>query len=122
MPPRPDAYETAVELEPRSSAVRYWYAGFLLRAHHDAEAAGQQLRTAHEIDPRSREVRVEYARALSCLFKFDEADDRLRPVIQEQNGSTKLMRVAYDGWIQIAVRRGNFRIGNSDYLTALETV
>ena len=115
-----EAYETAVELEPRSAAVRYWYAGFLLRAHHDAEAARQQLRIAHEIDPGSPEIRVEYARALSYLFKFDEADDQLRPVIRERSGSTKLMRVAYDGWIQIAVRRGNFRLGNSDYLTALE--
>jgi LuxR family glucitol operon transcriptional activator len=113
------AYETAIELDPQSAVLRYWYAGFLLRGHEDAEGAAGQLRIAHEVDPKAREIRVEYARALSYLFRFDDADEQLRPVIEDAIGATKLMRVAYDGWMQIAVRRGNFFINNSDYLAAL---
>src|SRR5262249_9228769 len=113
------AYETALELEPRSAVLRYWYAGFLLRAHDDAEAAAEQLKIAQQLDANAPEIRIEYSRALSYLYKFDEADEQLQPVIETADVPMKLMRVAYDGWIQISRRRGNFFVMNADYLSAL---
>ena len=115
-----NAYETAIELNPRSPSIRYWYAGFLLRAQRDTEAAVKQLAVARELDPNSAEVRVEFARGLAFLFRFDQADEELRPVI-EGSHATKLMRVSYDGWMQIAIRRGYFAVDSNDYLIALKS-
>jgi len=116
------AYETALELEPKSAALRYWYAGFLMRGYNDAESAASELKIAQELDPTSPDVRVEYSRALSYQFKFAEADEQLTPVIETDAGSTKLMRIAYDAWIQIAIRRAKFISTNFNYLAALEAL
>ena len=48
-----DAYEVAVELEPKSAVLRQWYGGFLMRGAKDVEAAAEQLRKALELDPKS---------------------------------------------------------------------
>ncbi len=116
------SYETAIEIDPRSPALRYWYAGFLLRAHEDPAAAVEHLLIAQQYDRAAPEIRVECARSLSYLFRFDEADAQLLPVLEIVDGPTKVMRVAYDGWIQIAVRRGNFRMTNADFLGGLEAL
>jgi cold shock CspA family protein/tetratricopeptide (TPR) repeat protein len=117
-----EAYEMAVELDPQSAPLRFWYGGFLLRANEDPEGAAEQLRVARTLDPEAPEVRLEYARILSYLFKFDDADVELHPVIESGAFATKIMRVAYDGWLQIAARRANFRINNNDYLGALDAL
>jgi|GEM_PF-555644 len=117
-----EAYQTAIELEPRSAVVRYWYAGFVLRAHEDAEGTAKELKLAQQLDPISPEIRVEYSRVLAYLFKFDEADLQLQPVLDSGAGSTKLMRVAYDGLLQIAKRRAEFCFENADFLGTLEAL
>ncbi|GAG98331.1 unnamed protein product, partial [marine sediment metagenome] len=116
-----NAYELAIELDPKSPVLRYWYAGFLLRGHEDPTAAIEQLKIAQESDPEGPEIRVEFSRALSYLFQFDEAEAQLQPVLRTPL-RTRLKRIAYDGWLQIAGRRASFCVHNGDYLAALDAL
>jgi Tfp pilus assembly protein PilF len=49
------SYEAAIELEPLSSPLRYWYGGFLMRYSNDLDGAKAQfaeaLRLATIVDP-----------------------------------------------------------------------
>ncbi len=71
------AYEAAIELEPESAPLHFWYAGFLLRYLDDVEGALVELRKAETIDPRAYQIKLELARVLLYLKKFSEAKDAI---------------------------------------------
>ena len=121
-PQAQQSYSVAVELEPRSAPVRYWYAGFLLRHMNDAEAAEKELRVAHGLDRESSEILNELSRSLTYQYKYSEAEEYSREIVARENNTTKTLRIAYDGLAQIYSRRAQFELSNNNYGEALESV
>lgn len=67
------AYEAAIELEPKSAPLRYWYGNFLMRSLDDTEAALEQYKLANKIDASSYQIKIELVRANLYLRNFEEA-------------------------------------------------
>ena len=121
-PQAQQCYLTAIELESRSAPLRYWYAGFLLRHMNDAEGAEKELRTAHNIDGDSCEILNELSRSLTYQHKYAEAEECTINILSKDGNSTKTLRIAYDGLVQIYTRGAQFELGNKDYSAALDNV
>ena len=112
-------YLLALDLEPRSAPLRYWYGGFLLRYMDDTEGAEDQLRIAHELDDTSLEVLNELSRSLTYQHKYEEAEQFSLLVLRGKKRTTKAARIAYDGLVQICSRSAQFALSNRDYEAAL---
>ena len=115
-----DAYETAIELEPRAAPLRYWYGGFLLRQGNDAEAALRQFEVAYDLDNTALPIKIETGRALMYLGEFERAEALFQDVIDSEEDSVKLKRIAYDCWCQISLRHGSTLLDTGKYTLALE--
>ncbi len=67
-----DSYELAIELDPSSPQVRYWFAGFLMRYEDSTEEALVHFKEAYKLDEDSIPVSLELARAY--LYNGDYSD------------------------------------------------
>lgn len=74
VPAAQEAYVAAIEFEPRSAPLRFWYGGFLLRFRNDTVAASEQLRIAAALDPTAVPVQSELGRTLMYSEKYEEAE------------------------------------------------
>lgn len=67
-----EAYEAAIELNPQSAPLRYWYAGFLMRYDREMEEALKQFKEAYKLDSKSAEIQIEIVRASLYSRRYDE--------------------------------------------------
>jgi len=94
------AYEAAVEIEPRSSRLRLFFGQFLLRALNDADAALDQLKVAASIDSKSIEIQTEIARCYLNMSEFQKARAALNEVLNRTDASEWNRRKAFDTYLQ----------------------
>lgn len=116
------AYEAAIELEPKSAPVRYFFGGFLMRNGDMAEAM-VHLREASRVDPAASPVRLEAARASLYSMKFSEARAAIDDLIARQDLTEWVGRKAYDLHLQYFMRVADYhndRLGYSAALVELE--
>ncbi len=115
------AYEAAIELNPHSAPLRYWFAGFLLRYQNELEEALKEFKEAAKLDPNSIDIQMEMARACLFLRRFNEA----KPIIdhllnQPQPLKAVVRRKIYDLHIQYFVRKADYLIYQRDKQSAFE--
>ncbi|WNG54955.1 hypothetical protein F0U59_09345 [Archangium gephyra] len=114
------AYEAAVDLEPKSAPLRFWYGGFLLRYLSDAESALVQLREAELLDPASPEIQLEIARASLNLRRFDAVWKALVAIKAVVKLSVWQKKRAADLEIKFYMRRAEHNLDVRDNKAALE--
>jgi tetratricopeptide (TPR) repeat protein len=112
------AYEAALELEPTSAPLKYWYGGFLMRSLDDCEEALKQFKEAARIDPNSAEVQVELARANLYLKRFDETREIINLLLAKNDLSEWTRRKAYDLHLQFFQRKADHLLSQYDYVGA----
>lgn len=118
LPAARECYESALELEPSSAPLRFWFAGFLLRLADDAEGANEQLDRALELDPGSPYIQAELGRTKMYLRKFEDADWLFEEVTASDDASLKLKRISYDGWLQSALRSAEAEYDRGEYIAS----
>jgi len=98
------SYETAIELEPNSAPLHYWYGIFLMRSLNDTEAALAQFEKARKIDPVSYQIKIELVRANLYLYNFDEAFSLDQDLLAQMEIPEGDRRKIYDLHLQCYVR------------------
>ena len=115
------AYETAIELEPDSAPLRFWYGGFLLR-YVAVEASLVQLNEAERLSPETTPVLLEIARANLYVSRFPEAKHVIEKLLSRKNLSEWNRRKAYDLLLQYYKRQAEQRMYERDTFGALESL
>jgi len=115
------AYEAALEIEPNSAPLHFWYAGLLMRHLDDTEAALTELQKAGKIDPSAIPVQIEIARASLYLMKFPEARIILDALLRRTDIPGWEARKVYDLHLQWFARRADYGVqAQRDYLASLD--
>lgn len=114
-----ERYEAAIELEPASAPLRYWFGGFLLRHSNDTEAAVSQFLEGAKIDPASPQIALEIARCHLYARKFDDADAWLKRVGECGELPGWAARKAADLRLQVVGRRADYLQSRQDSAGAL---
>jgi LuxR family glucitol operon transcriptional activator len=114
------AYEAAIELDPMSAPLRFWYGGFLMRGGGTVEEGLEQLETARRLDGRNSLIQMETARAVLWLGDFDRARLILEPLTERRDTLPEWTqrRVVYLQ-LQIFQRRADHAVGERDFNLAL---
>ncbi|MBK8256240.1 MAG: tetratricopeptide repeat protein [Polyangiaceae bacterium] len=112
------AYESAVELEPKSAPLLYFFGGFLMRNGDMTEAMGH-LAEATRIDPNEPAIHLEAARANLYALKFTEARSAIDRLISRSDLSEWVGRKAYDLHLQYFMRLADHDNDRHAYSAAL---
>lgn len=113
-----ESYEAAVELEPKSAPLRFFYGGFLLR-YGDIGKAVSELGEALALEPHAAAVKLELARAALYAMRFARAREVLDSLISRADISEWVSRKAYDLHLQYFIRLADYYMGRHDYSAAL---
>ena len=113
-------YEVAIELEPSSAPLRYFFAGFLMRFVDDTAGAAEQLRQAMQIDGKSSEIRTELARALLYTLKYDEALTILEDTPTDESQPEKTRKILADLRLQCFTRKADLAHTQHEPIRALD--
>ncbi len=103
LPAAQSAYEAAIQLEPKSAPLHYWYGLFLMRELDDIESALTELEKAQKIDPNSLQIQLDLLRCNLYLKDFDKAFE----VDKNLLGQIDLLEDAvrfYDLHLQVHIR------------------
>jgi LuxR family glucitol operon transcriptional activator len=98
------AYEAAIELEPGSAPLYFWYAGFLMRYIDDVEGALAELEKADKNNPSAYQIKLEKARSLLYLKMFAEAKNVIDFLLKTNNIDHWGMIKLYDLHLQFYQR------------------
>jgi LuxR family glucitol operon transcriptional activator len=115
-----NAYEAAIEINPASSSLRYFYGTFLLK-HDRLENAHAELMRARDLDPSAGVISIVLARTYLYLQKWDECLDLLLPLLTttEHSLTDENLRTAWDTRLQVFRRRGDILRQSRHYTEAL---
>lgn len=117
------AYETAVELNPKSAPLRVWFGGFCLRYLQDTAEALRQFEEASKLAPHEPQVKMEVARAALYLRKFDEASQNLDEIMSQiDQMKAKERRIVYDLRLQVYARKADDLRNQRDWMGAIHTL
>ena len=109
------AYEAAIELNPNSAPLRYWYGGFLMRYQNELEEALKEFQEAAKIDPVSMDIQMEIARTYLYLRKFSEAKVYIDSILKQENVLKAVMRrKLHDLNLQVFIRKADYLISQRD--------
>lgn len=108
IPAAETAYELAVELEPKSAPLRYWYAGFVFRLVKDSEKALEHYQTAKSLDPKEPQIQLEMARVLMAMHRYEEASSLLVALCNTAKLIPWLKRKAFDLELQMLQRHADY--------------
>lgn len=108
-----EAFEAALELDPDSASLRFWYAGFLMRWLSDIDGAVAQLEQTSRLDPAAPEIVLELARAQLIRKKYGKAKSLLQPILDLRDLSLWNRRKAHDLHLQAFLRRALFFLRES---------
>jgi LuxR family transcriptional regulator, glucitol operon activator len=112
------SYESAIELEPGSPVLRYFYGGCLLRLG-DVSESFAQLQKATELDPSGVEVQVESARALLYLREFARASAIIESLIAREGLSLRMRKKLRDLHFQCFQRHADHLVKSQEYTKAV---
>ena len=114
------AFEIAIDCEPKSAPLHYWYGGFLLRDAQDVASARKEFEIGISLDGSAPQLRAELARSMMYMGDFDLADSQLIPLCESADLATKLRRKCVDLLLQVAVRRAGKCLDHGDFEKALQ--
>jgi LuxR family glucitol operon transcriptional activator len=115
-----ERYEAAIELEPESAPLRYWFGGFLLRHSSDVEAAQSHFLEGAKLDPASPHIALEIARCHLYAKNFEDAEAWLKRVGEFGELPGWAARKAADLRLQVVARRADYLQGRKDSVGALQ--
>jgi tetratricopeptide (TPR) repeat protein len=118
IPAAQEAYEAAVELEPKSAALRFWYGGFLLRYVEELTGAIEQFKVALSLDPDAIPVQSEVGRCMMYMGRYEEAGIIFETITRSETATTKELRIAYDSSCQVSSRQAYSFLEGGEYLPA----
>ena len=113
------SYEVAIELEPKSAALRFWYGGFLMRYVKDDERAAKQYLEAAALAPNEPQIVLELARVFMGRHSYCEAEQLVAAAIRSVKNNAVLKRKLYDIQIQISHRGASYALAQRDHPKAL---
>lgn len=116
------AYEAAIELEPKSAPLRYWYGNFLMRSLDDTEGALEQMTLANKIDPSSYQIKIELVRANLYLRNFEEAFRVDGELISRVDVPESDRRKIYDLHLQCFTRHADYLEECHENIKAVESL
>ena len=102
-----DAYELAIESNPKSAPLRFWMAVFLLRSFDDHSGALEQLKEAKKLDARTLEIDVETAWAYLVAGNFPEAEAILKILDVLPKDGSKTSKIVSSLHLQLYKRRAD---------------
>lgn len=104
------AYQAAMELEPRSIKVRHALGRFFLLTLGEHDAAIEQFDAALSLDSHCVEVQLDLVRAYLYSMRFEEARRLLDGVMAKTSGMTKAGHLgkSYDLHLQYFTRKAEF--------------
>jgi len=115
------AYEAAIELNPQSAPLRYWYAGFLLRYQNELEEALKEFKEAAKLDPTSVDIQIETARTCLYLRQFGDARKIIDNLLKQLKQTKAIVqRKIYDLHLQYYARKTDHLIHQRDKIGAFE--
>jgi LuxR family glucitol operon transcriptional activator len=116
-----DAYENAINLEPKSAPLRLWYANLLMRYFDDLAVAEEHLRVAQKLDPEAEEIKLELARVAMYSKKFKEAEVLLHELSANLRTCGGWMQRKYnDLFLSFYQRRADMFAQDHDWQRAVE--
>lgn len=114
------AYEAALDLEPNSAALHYWYGRFLMSSIDDTEASIVELKKAAGMDPHSLQIQAEISRGLLYLRHFTEARSILDSLLSQSGTSNGEKHKIHDLNLQYYQRNADHLESQHDNSGALE--
>jgi LuxR family transcriptional regulator, glucitol operon activator len=102
------SYQAALELEPSSSPLHYWYGIFLLRYLDDTEGSLIEFERANSIDPDSHQIRIELARVNLYLKNFEKARSLIDSLLKQVELLDEEKRRIYDIHLQYYARFADY--------------
>jgi len=115
------AFEAAIEIEPKSAPLRYWFAGFLMRYMDDTKGSLEQFIKASELDPKAKNVKIEIARAYLYIRDYDQATETISKVIEKLKiKKGKEAKKVYDIYLQCFYRKAESLISQGEIVEAVE--
>lgn len=100
------SYQTAVELQPASAPLRFWYGSFLLRSLNDPKQAYQQFEAGRSVEPDNHRLTLQSGRCLLYLHDFEAAGELFLKVLNEPALPLMTGRMALDLYLQTQIRHG----------------
>lgn len=119
VPAAKSAYDAAVQLEPGSTPLRFWYGQFLLRINETSSALNH-LRIALEGDPSAVEIQVEIARCELYQYHFQASSEVTTPLLTRDDLSERTRRIVWDLHLQIYRREADYLIHQKESEKALD--
>jgi len=122
IPAAQTAYEAALDLEPESAPLNFWYGGFLLRYLSDTDNALEYFIKAERSDSNSPQILLEISRCYLYKSEFLEAR-RFIDRVKEQGVSHEwMLRKMHDLSLQIFARQSSTLLNQKDNYGALHAL
>lgn len=96
-------YQEAIQRQPKSAPLHFWYGGFLLRHIASADAL-EEFEEALRLDPTSADVQVERIRAKIYLKQFSDVEAIIKSLLDQPNIEFQSRRKRYDLLLQYHYR------------------
>jgi LuxR family transcriptional regulator, glucitol operon activator len=118
-----EAYDIAIDLEPRHAPLRLFYAGFIIRSGGSATDALAHLEAGFEIDPKSVALRSELCRVLMIVHEFDRSRSLLEELHKARQAMSSFDRRKFEDLrLQYCVRVSEDLCRRREYAMALEAL
>ncbi|MHA1749060.1 MAG: tetratricopeptide repeat protein, partial [Promethearchaeota archaeon] len=123
-------YETALELDPDSQTLNYYYAGFLMRFLDDYSTAEHYVNKVISKDSNSVEPQILKARLLSYQAKHKEANDTFEFILKRRAEYSK-RRLAFvidmyannlKNWAEVEIQDHEYSSAGNHLLKALRRI
>jgi tetratricopeptide (TPR) repeat protein/cold shock CspA family protein len=120
IPAAQSAYEAALDLEPESAPLHFWYGGFLLRYLSDTDSALIHFIHAEKHDPSAPQILLEISRSYLYKSNFRLAREFQERVKDQGVSNEWMLRKMYDLSLQIYARQASALLNQKDNYGALD--
>jgi Tfp pilus assembly protein PilF/cold shock CspA family protein len=122
IPAAQSAYEAALDLEPESAPLNFWYGGFLLRYLSDTDNALEYFIKAERSDANAPQILLEISRCYLYRSDFIEARKFIDRVKLQGISHEWMLRKMHDLSLQIFARQSNTLLNQKDNYGALHAL
>ena len=116
-----ECYEAALNYEPNSAPLHYWYGSFLSRHIKDSARALAQFELAAKLDPHEAQIPLEKARTLYFSNKLREAEIVILPLLARRLPNA-VARKVYDLQLQCLEKEASVALRQKDHPRALSAL
>ena len=114
-----NAYETAIELNPKWAPLHFWFGQFLMQHGGDLDEARARLLLALQLDPMSSQIKTELARTQLYMKRFEDAATSIGELIQTlDNLPFRRRRIIFDLKLQLFARKADHLLSQRAYVEA----